>query len=143
MDTPGLTLVPAADTDPALPRDDHDHDHGDGHDRARAEAGTLEAHAAVLAASCALRLSRIARLGGPDPAHHLEELRRLLVRREGRRAGWTRRRQIRHAIDAAGQGRPGAIAVGDRLALVRDLRELDRALGHVTRVGAADARACR
>jgi hypothetical protein len=95
----------------------------------------LDALAAVLAASCALRLRAIALAGGPTPDVHLEELRRLLVRRAGRRVGLTRRRQIRHALDAAGSGRPGAITDADRHALVRDLGELDRALGPVSRIG--------
>jgi hypothetical protein len=97
----------------------------------------LEARAAVLAAGCALRLRASARLGGPDPELHLEELRRLLVRREGRRPGLARRRQIRHALDAALSGRPGDIRPADGPTLVRDLAELHRALGGAVRVGAA------
>jgi hypothetical protein len=97
--------------------------------------GSLDALAAVLAVGCAIRLRAIAERGGPSPEAHAEELRRLLVRREGRRAGLARRRQIRHAIEAAGSGRPGAIAPGDRQALVRDLRELERALVSADRVG--------
>jgi hypothetical protein len=112
----------------------HDHDGGGGSsDR---DATALDALAAVLAASCALHLRTIARRGGPDPDQHLDELRRRLVRREGRRTGLTRRRQIRHALEAARRGRPGAIAAADRHALVRDLRELDRALRPAARVGA-------
>jgi hypothetical protein len=98
--------------------------------------GSLDALAAVLAVGCAIRLRAIAERGGPSPEAHAEELRRLLVRREGRRAGLARRRQIRHAIEAAASGRPGAIAPGDRQALVRDLRELERALVSVDRAGA-------
>jgi hypothetical protein len=97
---------------------------------------SLDALAAVLSVSCALQLRAIAHRGGPTPDAHVEELRRLLVRREGRRAGLARRRQIRHAVEAAASGRPGAITAGDRQALVRDLRELERALGPAARVGA-------
>jgi hypothetical protein len=99
-------------------------------------AGSLDALAAVLSVSCALQLRAIAHRGGPSPAAHVEELRRMLVRREGRRAGLARRRQIRHAVEAVASGRPGAIAAGDRQALVRDLRELERALVPAARVGA-------
>jgi hypothetical protein len=97
---------------------------------------SLDALAAVLSVSCALQLRAIAHRGGPTPAVHVEELRRLLVRREGRRVGLARRRQIRHAVEAAASGRPGAITAVDRQALVRDLRELERALGPAARVGA-------
>jgi hypothetical protein len=97
------------------------------------EAAALDSLAAVLAASCSRRLALVAARGGPSPEEHLDELRRLLVRREGRRTGPTRRRQLRHALDAARTGRPGAITAADRHALVRDLRELDRALTPVTR----------
>jgi hypothetical protein len=105
-----------------------------------ARTAELEARAAVLAAGCALRLQAITRLGGPAPDLHLEELRRMLVRREGRRTGATRRRQIRHALAAASSGRPGAIRPADGPALVRDLAELHRALGTAVRVGAASDR---
>jgi hypothetical protein len=97
------------------------------------QAAALDALVAVLAASCSRRLAVVAARGGPTPEEHLDELRRLLVRREGRRVGLTRRRQLRHALEAARTGRPGAITAADRHALVRDLRELDRALAPVTR----------
>jgi hypothetical protein len=105
-------------------------------DRRDRMPGSLDALAAVLAVGCAIRLRAIAERGGPSPEAHAEELRRLLVRREGHRAALARRRQIRHAIEAAASGRPGAIAPGDRQALVRDLRELERALVSVDRAGA-------
>jgi hypothetical protein len=125
-----VTALPATATPPASPvrrvapvatdpRDD--------------QAASLDALVAVLAASCSRRLALVAARGGPSPDEHLDELRRLLVRREGRRVGLTRRRQLRHALEAARTGRPGAIAAVDRHALVRDLRELDRALTSVTR----------
>jgi hypothetical protein len=95
----------------------------------------VDAAAAVLAVSCALHLRAIAHRGGPPPEEHVEELRRMLVRREGRRAGLARRRQIRHAVRAAATGRPGAILPGEGQALVRDLRELERALAPAARVG--------
>jgi hypothetical protein len=103
--------------------------------RADAVVSPLDAVAAVLSVSCALQLRAIAHRGGPSPEEHVEELRRMLVRREGARAGLARRRQIRHAITAAVDGRPGAIAPGERQALVRDLRELERALAPAARVG--------
>jgi hypothetical protein len=111
-------VAPAARVDPSLLDD---------------QAVALDALVAVLAASCSRRLAIVAARGGPSPDEHLDELRRLLVRREGRRVGLTRRRQLRHALDAARTGRPGAIAAADRHALARDLRELDRALTSVTR----------
>jgi hypothetical protein len=95
----------------------------------------LDAAAAVLAVSCALHLRAIADRGGPSAEEHVEQLRRMLVRREGRRAGLARRRQIRHAVRAAATGRPGAILPGERQPLVRDLRALDRALSPAARVG--------
>jgi hypothetical protein len=94
-----------------------------------------DAVAAVLAVSCALHLRAIAHRGGPSPEDHVEQLRRMLVRREGRRAGLARRRQIRHAVRAAATGRPGAILPGERQPLVRDLRALERALSPAARVG--------
>jgi hypothetical protein len=120
--TATLTLVPAS---------------GDALDHSAGPRSTsnLDALAAVLAVSCALQLRAIAHRGGPSPEEHVEELRRLLVRREGRRAGLARRRQIRHAIGAAVTGRPGAIQPGERQALVRDLSELERALASAVRVG--------
>jgi hypothetical protein len=108
---------------------------GEAATRADAVASPLDAVAAVLSVSCALQLRAIAHRGGPSPEEHVEELRRMLVRREGRRAGLARRRQIRHAITAAVNGRPGAITPGERQALVRDLRELERALAPAARVG--------
>jgi hypothetical protein len=95
----------------------------------------LDATAAVLAVSCALHLRAIAHRGGPSPEDHVEQLRRMLVRREGRCAGLGRRRQIRHAVRAAATGRPGAILPGERQPLVRDLRALERALSPAARVG--------
>jgi hypothetical protein len=101
----------------------------------RLDGPSLEATAAVLAARCARAVATIAEVGGPGAAVHLEELRRLLLRREPR-APRGRRRQIERAIIAAGAGRPGAIAPDDRVALVRDLRDIDRALGSALRIGA-------
>jgi hypothetical protein len=88
----------------------------------------LDARAAVLAARCATRLRASARSGGPSVDEHLEELRRLLVRRDGRRGGLTRRRQRQHVLDAVRSGRVGAVRPGDRSALVRDLDALLHAL---------------
>jgi hypothetical protein len=126
-----VTALPATATLPAAPslRAATQTATGPLEDRAAA----LDALVAVLAASCSRRLAVVAARGGPSPEEHLDELRRLLVRREGRRAGLTRRRQLRHALEAARTGRPGAITAADRHALVRDLRELDRALAPVTR----------
>jgi hypothetical protein len=105
--------LPVPSTSPAAERHDH---------------RALEGRAAVLAASCAVALRDVAGRGGPPVDVHLDELRRLLVRREGRRSGIARRRQIRHAVEAVRAGRPGAIHGPDRHALVRDLEVLRHAL---------------
>jgi len=95
----------------------------------------VEAHAVALAARCAVLLGTIARQGGPEPAEHLAEVRRLLARRPGRLTD-ERRRQLRAALTAAERGTPHPFAADHVTALVRDLEAIEHVLLHVARVGA-------
>lgn len=104
----------------------------------RLEPAVADSLAELLLGSCARIVAGLAGAGGPDPDAHVDALRRLLLRRcDGPR----RRREVAAVIATlrarCGGAGPVAGHVGWTPAQLIDLVDVEHALGHAARVGAA------